>query len=75
MRSSVGTEQCHASAVYHLTLQQHFSKAGLVIAGKTEKPAPFRGPDRDFNPHRSAAGEGKAQRGEMYSLPIADKTS
>ena len=31
-------------------LEQHYSKAGLVIGGKTGTAAPFTGPDCDFNP-------------------------
>jgi len=65
MCSTVGTEQCHASAVRHLTLHQHFSKAGLVIAVQTETTAPFRGPDRDFNPYPSEAGLGKTQKRDV----------
>lgn len=57
-------KHCHASAACHLTLQQHFLKAGLVIGGNTGTTVLFRGLDRDFNPYPSKTGWGKTKRTE-----------
>lgn len=53
---ATGIVHCHTSAVCHLTLQQHFSKASLVIGGTTVTTVLLRGPDRDFNPYSQETG-------------------
>lgn len=53
---AVHIEQCHASAVHHLTSHWCFENAGLVNGGEAGLTIPFRGPDRDFNPYPSESG-------------------